>query len=218
MRRASARLTSVDFTAFVLQELPPAPARVLEIGCGDAGGVVPALVDAGYDALGVDPRAPAGPRFQQVDFREIDGGSTPSSPAASSTTCTRSTRRSTSSPRSHRCSSSTSSRGTSSTRSCRPGTRRTTGSADSPGPPSLDEWRWRHPGLHPHDVLLDALRARYDERTLEWVPYFHRWLGDGVASPDRIGYSGPALSFIILRGASALAPYTSTTRSSAPSR
>ncbi|HYA08261.1 MAG TPA: hypothetical protein VEG24_01645, partial [Gaiellaceae bacterium] len=47
---------------------------------------------------------------------------------------------------------------------------------DSPGPPSLEEWRWRHPGLHPHDVLLPALRARYDERTLEWVPYFHRWL------------------------------------------
>jgi len=41
--------------------------------------------------------------------------------------------------------------------------------------------------LHPHDVLLEALRARYDERVLEWLPYFHHWLGD-VESPDRIGY------------------------------
>jgi len=76
---------------------------------------------------------------------------------------------------------------------------------DSPGPPSLDEWRWRHPGLHPHDVLLDALRGRYDERVLEWVPYFHRWLGGDVASPDRIGY--------VWAGSR-----TETTRSSAPSR
>src|SRR6201987_2924467 len=72
MRRASARLTSVDFTTFVLQHLPPAPARVLEVGCGDRGGVVPALAAAGYDVLGVDPRAPAGERFLQCDFREVD--------------------------------------------------------------------------------------------------------------------------------------------------
>ena len=35
----------------------------------------------------------------------------------------------------------------------------------------------RHPGLHPHDVLLPGLRARYDERALEWLPYLSRWLG-----------------------------------------
>src|SRR5437763_6012642 len=73
MRRASATLTSMGFTDFVLHHLPPAPARVLEVGCGDRGGVVPALVDAGYDAIGVDPRAPAGPRFRQIAFREEGG-------------------------------------------------------------------------------------------------------------------------------------------------
>src|SRR4029077_14565937 len=73
MRRASARLTSVDFTGFVLAHLPAAPARVLEVGCGDAGRVVPALGAAGYDALGVDPRAPAGPRYRTGDFRDVDG-------------------------------------------------------------------------------------------------------------------------------------------------
>ena len=36
---------------------------MLEVGCGDRGGVVRALVDAGYDTIGVDPRAPQGERF-----------------------------------------------------------------------------------------------------------------------------------------------------------
>jgi hypothetical protein len=49
--------------------------------------------------------------------------------------------------------------------------------ADPYGPPSLDEWRERHPGLHPHDLLLRELRARYDELALEWLPYLSRWLG-----------------------------------------
>jgi hypothetical protein len=49
------------------------------------------------------------------------------------------------------------------------------------GPPSLDEWRQRHPGLHSDDVLLAALRERYDELVIERVPYLSRWLG-GPAS------------------------------------
>ena len=86
---------------------------------------------------------------------------------------------------------------------------------DASGPPSVEQWRWRHPGLHPHDILLEALRARYDERVLEWVPYFHHWLGErdaerrGVAVEDgaieRIGYRWAGVS-------------TSTTRSAASSR
>ena len=195
----------MGFTEFVLHHLPPAPARVLEIGCGDRGGVVPALVDAGYDAVGVDPRAPEGARYRQADFREVDGAFdavvagrvihhlVPLDDAVE----------------------------------------RMAGLAplvlvdefawdlidpelqtwyeaeyvrrpDAIGPPSLDEWRWKHPGLHPHDAVLGALRSRYDERTLEWVPYFHRWLGE-VESPDRIGYYWVGTRI-------------STTRSSASSR
>jgi hypothetical protein len=48
---------------------------------------------------------------------------------------------------------------------------------DPYGPADLDDWRARHAGLHPHDLLLRELRARYDEVVLEWVPYLHRWLG-----------------------------------------
>ncbi|HEY5099108.1 MAG TPA: methyltransferase domain-containing protein [Gaiellaceae bacterium] len=178
----------MEFTAFVLHHLPPAPARVLEVGCGDRGGVVPALVEAGYDAIGVDPRAPSGERFRQTDFREVDGEFDAVvagrvvhhlDPLVEAVD-----RLASLAPvlivdefawdlidpelqawyeAEYRA---------------RP---------DASGPPTVDEWRWRHPGLHPHDVLLEALRARYDERVLEWVPYFHHWLGD-VESPDRIGY------------------------------
>jgi len=44
------------------------------------------------------------------------------------------------------------------------------------GPKSIDEWRSRHGGLHPHHRVLAALRDQYEEEELEWGPYFHRWL------------------------------------------
>lgn len=53
---------------FVRDQLPPAPASVLEIGCGPLGGFVPALGDAGYRATGVDPDAPEGPAYRRVEF------------------------------------------------------------------------------------------------------------------------------------------------------
>lgn len=205
MRRASATLTSMGFTAFVLHHLPPAPARVLEVGCGDLGGVVPALVDAGYDAIGVDPRAPAGPRFRQTDFREVEG--TFDAVVAGRVIhhldpLGEAVERLASlapllivdefawdliDPQLQGWYDAE--------RRARP---------DATGPPTVEQWRWRHPGLHPHDVLLEALRARYDKRVLEWVPYFHHWLGD-VESPDRIGYRWVGVS-------------TSMTRSAASSR
>ena len=48
--------------------LPVAPARVLEIGCGQQGGFVPMMQAAGYQATGVDPEAPPGPSYRQVEF------------------------------------------------------------------------------------------------------------------------------------------------------
>jgi SAM-dependent methyltransferase len=57
---------------FVRQYLPPPPCRVLDVGCGPLGGFVPALRTEGYDAQGVDPEAPEGPHYHQVDFEEYD--------------------------------------------------------------------------------------------------------------------------------------------------
>lgn len=53
---------------FVRDHLPPAPGRVVEIGCGPLGGVVDRMQEAGYDAMGVDPEAPEGPRFHRLEF------------------------------------------------------------------------------------------------------------------------------------------------------
>jgi SAM-dependent methyltransferase len=53
---------------FVRDRLPPAPASVLEVGCGTLGGFVPALLEAGHQAVGVDPEAPEGPDYRRIEF------------------------------------------------------------------------------------------------------------------------------------------------------
>jgi SAM-dependent methyltransferase len=55
---------------FVRGWLPAPPAMVVEIGCGPLGGFVPMLRSAGYDASGVDPEAPEGPWYHQVEFEQ----------------------------------------------------------------------------------------------------------------------------------------------------
>jgi len=69
---------------FVHGQLPDPPARVLEIGCGPAGGFVPMLHASGYDATGVDPEAPPGPWYVQA---EVERYGIPE-PAAAIVACT----------------------------------------------------------------------------------------------------------------------------------
>ena len=57
---------------FVKRHLPPAASTVLEIGCGPVGGFVPALIDAGYRATGVDPAAPDARSYERIAFEEFD--------------------------------------------------------------------------------------------------------------------------------------------------
>jgi SAM-dependent methyltransferase len=49
---------SQEVNAFVLANLPPAPARVLEVGAGD-GELARLLVAAGYDVVAIDPEPTA---------------------------------------------------------------------------------------------------------------------------------------------------------------
>lgn len=58
--------------SFVSTVLPPPPARLLEIGCGAAGGIVPAALAAGYEAVGVDPAAPEGAAYRPVPFESYE--------------------------------------------------------------------------------------------------------------------------------------------------
>jgi SAM-dependent methyltransferase len=57
---------------FVRDQLPPAPASVLEVGCGTLGGFVPALLDTGFQAVGVDPEAPEGPDFRRIELERYE--------------------------------------------------------------------------------------------------------------------------------------------------
>jgi SAM-dependent methyltransferase len=59
------------FPDFLREHLPPAPARVLEIGCGH-GELTTALHVAGYHPLGIDPRAPHGELFRRVLLEDLD--------------------------------------------------------------------------------------------------------------------------------------------------
>lgn len=55
---------------FITSQLPPPPARVIELGCGPSGGHIPALVRAGYQATGVDPEAPEGAAYRPAAFEK----------------------------------------------------------------------------------------------------------------------------------------------------
>jgi SAM-dependent methyltransferase len=55
---------------FVLARLPRAPARVLEVGCGD-GALTRALAQRDYHVVGIDPRAPEGPQFARIGIEAL---------------------------------------------------------------------------------------------------------------------------------------------------
>jgi SAM-dependent methyltransferase len=56
----------------VHDRLPEPPARIIDLGCGAAGGFVPKLLVAGYDAIGIDPEAPDGRHYLRTTFESAD--------------------------------------------------------------------------------------------------------------------------------------------------
>jgi len=177
------------FIDFVLNQLPPAPCRVLEVGCGDEGGLVPELVAAGYDAVGVDPRAPDGGRYVRARYQDLGPRDTVLLGIEAVVA--------------GRVLHHVHPLGAGLDRLAETAPlllvdefawdlidapaqgwyeerhrRLADAGAEPPGPSSLDDWRVRHSDLHPHGALLEQLRARWREEALEWVPYLYRWLGD----------------------------------------
>jgi SAM-dependent methyltransferase len=55
----------MNIKSFVEAHLPPAPARVLEVGCGH-GDLARAIAGSGYEVIAIDPDAPEGELFQAV--------------------------------------------------------------------------------------------------------------------------------------------------------
>jgi hypothetical protein len=171
-----------DFATFVLDQLPPSPGRVLEVGCGREGGLVAMLAARGYEVLGVDPDAPDEPGFVRARFEDIDGeydavvagrmlhhvdplddGVAKLARLAPLILVDEFAWN----------------RIDDAARDWYSGQHRMLAAAGAqpPGPPDLVDWATRHPGLHSDDTVLAALRAHFDERVLERIPYLHRWLG-----------------------------------------
>ena len=65
------RVSVVTFEDFLREQLPPPPARVLEVGAG-AGELTTALSVTGYDVLGIDPAAPPGELFRRLLLEDLD--------------------------------------------------------------------------------------------------------------------------------------------------
>jgi SAM-dependent methyltransferase len=68
-----ASIPTAETLRFLLGPLPPPPARVLDVGCGD-GVLLRALVDEGYDAVGIDsnPEALAIPESEGLPVVTAD--------------------------------------------------------------------------------------------------------------------------------------------------
>jgi hypothetical protein len=212
----------MDFIDFVLSQLPPPPARVLEIGCGTEGGVTPALAAADYDVLGIDPRAPEGPLFRRVTLEQfeperydavvagrvlhhvgdLDAALDKLAAAAPLLVLDEFAWERMDEP----------------TIDWYEGQYRMLQLAGSEpsGPPDLHAWRWEHADLHPSDAVRRAVDARYDERTSEWRPYLYRWLGGPAALElEQMLVDSDLIRALGFRDAGTS---TDTTRSSAASR
>jgi SAM-dependent methyltransferase len=173
----------VEFDGFVLTRLGAAPRRVLEVGCGAEGGVTPALLAAGHEVVAIDPHAPAAEPYLQTTLEEFRGGPFDAVVAG-------------------RVLHHLEPLDAAVAKLARlaplllvdefawnhldPPTQAwyerrhnelSRGGATPVGPADLDQWRWRHPGLHAYETLRDALAERFELGEIEWRPYLYRWLG-----------------------------------------
>jgi hypothetical protein len=192
----------MTFSDYVLRNLPSPPLRVLEVGCGNQGGVTPALVAAGYDVLAIDPRAPEGPRYRRITLEELEPEPfdavvagrvlhhvTPLAPALAKLAAMApiliadefafdridaAVQQWYETLYRERCDA-----------------------ADHPtGPPDLDAWRSRHIDLHSSETLLAALDAVYETEEMEWRPYLYHWLGDETEPLERAAIEAAELPAI----------------------
>lgn len=162
---------------------------MLEVGCGWTGGITPALAAAGYDVLAIDPDAPQGEQYRAITLEELEEEPFeaivaervfhhvhPLGPALDKVA---------------RMApllvldEFAWERMDEPTRDWYEAQHRMLGAAgrEPIGPPDLAEWRAEHDDLHPSDILLRELRARFDEQLYEDRPYLYRWLAGPATEP-----------------------------------
>jgi hypothetical protein len=163
---------------------------VLEVGCGDEGGLVQDLAESGYHAVGVDPRAPDGDRYLRSEFQDVADvlAAEPWDAVIAARVL-------------HHVDPLDD--GVALLARLAPlllvdefapdliigdvqtwYEERRPAAGDVQAPERIDDWRDRHPGLHGHEVVLGALRRHYEERELVWVPYLHRWLRSAAVEAE----------------------------------
>ncbi len=190
-RRPPRFLAALDFAEFVVSQLPPAPRRVLEVGCGREGGVAAALASAGHEVLAIDPEAPEGPWFRRITLEELDDPGPfdavvagrvlhhvhPLGPAIDKLALLAPLLVVDEFAWNHMDAATVDWYESEHRRLVSLG-------HDPPGPADLAEWRARHSDLHPYETLRAELDARYGERYFEWRPYLYRWLGDALEEEE----------------------------------
>ncbi|MGE5690361.1 MAG: class I SAM-dependent methyltransferase [Pseudomonadota bacterium] len=179
---------------FVLAELPSAPARVLEVGCGD-GELARAVDAAGYEVVAIDPAAPDGPLFRPIKLEELEADERFDAVVAA-----RSLHHVTDLEAGlDRIGQALSPGGLLvvdelawdrldlTTAEWFHGQRRALAAAGRLPPPPATvgeccrEWEDEHVGLHGYAAMRTELDARFRERSFAWTPTLHRFLG-GVAA------------------------------------
>jgi SAM-dependent methyltransferase len=170
----------VDVTTFVLSELPPAPARVLEVGCGE-GELAFALARAGFDVLAIDPEPPDGPLFRRTTIEELDEPGPFDAVVAS---------------RSLHHVADLAVALDKFVELLRAGglvviddfgwERLEDASAKRVGI-ALEEWRDEHDHLHTCEAMLSELDARFNRRSFSWEPYLYREARQALTEDDERG-------------------------------
>lgn len=165
---------------------------MLEVGCGK-GKLAHALDAAGYDVTGIDPAAPDGPIFRPIKLEELEGDARFDAVVASRVL--------------HHMGESLEpnldriarilegggplvleefgpDRLDEPTAAWYEGQRLILAAAGYPTDrPGAEQWEQHHVSVTPSDVLLAAVRSRFDQRFYGDVPYLWRYL-DGVASAE----------------------------------
>jgi SAM-dependent methyltransferase len=181
------------FLEFCREHLPPPPARVLEVGCGQ-GELTVALAAAGHDVLGIDPLAPFGDHFRRIRLEDL-GDEEPFDAvvAARSLHPIRDLDQAL-----DRVVELLLPEGAlvleelgwdlldEPTLDWLYGQRRALAAAGrGEAPASIEEqreeWNAGHLGVHGFDALRAELARRFDEQAFAWVPFLYRQLG-GVAT------------------------------------
>jgi SAM-dependent methyltransferase len=166
----------MDLHHLARKELPPPPARVLEVGCG-AGKLALALAADGYDVVAVDPKAPDGAIFRRTTIEELEDEG-PFDAAVASLSLHHLHELGAALDKLHSL--------------MRPGAPLLVREfawdlVDEPTARwdyarrgrdgGLAEWRAEHEDLHGFEALRTALDERFTERSFEWTPYLAEYQG-----------------------------------------